>query len=164
MSSTPSSFKSAIAATTSLSVVLPPVMIAASAPEAQARSQTQLTIAQSLSKRQRDRQLRYQNLKKVTRYPTPAIEAPQSLPPVPARHSPVTYNYAAPGYPMPLGSDRPICFMERSDGTFVDLRAVCGMKENHASSSSIQAFSGNPFGNPSNANLPSYPIYPGDRR
>ena len=72
-----------------------------------------------------------------------------------ARISPklVSYVYSAPSYNSPFGSDRPICFIERSDGTFVDLSNLCGTKAKP-----------DPLNLNSNSAMPSYPIYPEDRQ
>ena len=72
-----------------------------------------------------------------------------------ARISPklVSYVYSAPNYSAPSIFDRPICFIERSDGTFVDLSNLCGTKAKS-----------NPLNFNSNSTMPSYPIYPEDRQ
>ena len=63
----------------------------------------------------------------------------------------VSYVYSAP-YSAPSGSDRPICFIERSDGTFMDLSKLCGTKAKPDLNFN------------SNSTMPSYPIYPEDRQ
>ena len=77
-----------------------------------------------------------------------------------ARVSPkfVSYLYSVPSYSVPRYSapssiDRPICFIERSDGTFVDLSNLCGTKAKP-----------DPLNLNSNSTMPSYPIYPEDRQ
>ena len=83
--------------------------------------------------------------------------SPQPLPMVSPIVSPivspmtVSYVYSAP-YSAPSGSDRPICFIERSDGTFMDLSKLCGTKANPDLNFN------------SNSTMPSYPIYPEDRQ
>ncbi len=86
------------------------------------------------------RTLHSQNAKKRTRYNTPPIQptpsqpkavpqaTPQILPTMPPTSVRTTYGYSAPSYSTPLGGDRPICFIERSDGGFLDLSKLCGMK------------------------------------
>ncbi len=65
----------------------------------------------------------------------------------------VSYVYSAPSYSAPSGRDRPICFIERSDGTFMDLSKLCGTKAKP-----------DPQNLNSNSTMPSYPIYPEDRQ
>ncbi len=129
--------------------------------------------------RNRDRTLRYQNAKKRTRYNTTAMKpmppqpmqarpsAPQPLQPLPVlAPGPVrtTYVYLSPTYRTPFGSDRPICFIERSDGSFMDLSKLCGMKSNTDLNNPNFNTSSNPMMNGNNASMPSYPIYPEDRQ
>ena len=70
--------------------------------------------------------------------------SPQPLP----LASPMTVSYT---YSAPSAIDRPICFIEQSDGRFIDLSQLCGTKTKN-----------DPLNFNSNSAMPSYPIYPGD--
>ena len=78
---------------------------------------------------------------------------PQPLPLVvpPASPMTVSYTYNAPSYNTPSAIDRPICFIEQSDGRFIDLSKLCGTKTKN-----------DPLNFNSNSAMPSYPIYPQD--
>ena len=78
---------------------------------------------------------------------------PQPLPLVvpPASPMTVSYTYNAPSYNTPSAIDRPICFIEQSNGTFIDLSKLCGTKTKN-----------DPLNFNPNSTMPSYPIYPGD--
>jgi hypothetical protein len=110
------------------------------------------------------RTLHSQNAKKRTRYnttrmrPTPPLPkavlqaAPQPLPTLPPSAVRTTYDYSA-------GIDRPICFIERSDGGFLDLSQLCGMKSKDDPTNP----NFNASRNTTNNTMLSYPIYPEDR-
>ncbi len=83
-------------------------------------------------------------VRRVSRPEVLPIQAFPILPTVPLKMSDV---YHSPNDSAPLGSDRPICFIERSDGRFMDLSKLCGLQS--AVNNSVP---------------PSYPIYPEDRQ
>ena len=78
---------------------------------------------------------------------------PQPLPLIvpPASPMTVSYTYNSPSYNTPSAIDRPICFIEQSNGTFIDLSKLCGTKTKN-----------DPLNFNPNSTMPSYPIYPGD--
>ena len=132
-----------------LAVVLP--LIDAHSVQAKTSVKNTAQTAKNQIAKKRDRSSRI-----ASKLPPSQIIRPQPLPLVsPPLASPMTmsYTYSAPSDNTPSGIDRPICFIEQSNGTFIDLSKLCGTKTKS-----------DPLNFNSNSTMPSYPIYPGDRQ
>ena len=124
---------------------------------AQAKTSVKTTVqtAKNQTTKKRDRSSRIA----IKLPPLQIIQPPRILQPLPLVAPPlaspmtVSYTYNAPSYNMPSAIDRPICFIEQSNGTFIDLSKLCGTKTKS-----------DPLNFNSNSTMPSYPIYPGDRQ
>ena len=121
---------------------------------AQAKTSVKTTVqitknqtAKNQTTKKRDRSSRI-----AAKLPLLQIIQPRSPQPLPlASPMTVSYTYSAPSYNTPSAIDRPICFIEQSNGTFIDLSKLCGTKTKNE-----------PLNFNSNSTMPSYPIYPGD--
>ena len=118
-----------------------------------AQAKTTVQTAKNQTTRKRDRSSR------IYKLPPSQIIQPRSPQPLPLVSPPlaspmtVSYTYSATSYNTPSAIDRPICFIEQSDGRFIDLSKLCGTKTKN-----------DPLDFNSYSTMPSYPIYPGDRQ
>ena len=144
--------KSLVLFSATLAVALP--LIDAHSAQAQTSVKNAAQTSKNQTSKKRDRSSRI-----ASKLPPSKIIQPRSPQPLPLVSPPlpspmtVSYTYSAPSYNMSSGIDRPICFIEQSDGRFIDLSKLCGTKTKT-----------DPLNFNSNSTMPSYPIYPGDRQ
>ena len=135
-----------------LAAALP--LIDAHSAQAKASVKTVVQTAKNQTAKNQTTKKRDRSSRIAAKLPLLQIIQPRSPQPLPlASPMTVSYTYSAPSYNMSSGIDRPICFIEQSDGRFIDLSKLCGTKTKT-----------DPLNFNSNSTMPSYPIYPGDRQ